>query len=65
VRHGLAYLFISHDMNVVRALATRIMVMRDGKVVEHGPTEDVLRCPRSDYTRELVAAAFLREANGG
>jgi microcin C transport system ATP-binding protein len=64
-RHGLAYLFISHDMNVVRALATRIMVMREGKVVEHGPTEDVLRCPRSDYTRELVAAAFLREANGG
>jgi microcin C transport system ATP-binding protein len=57
-RHGLAYLFISHDLRVVRALAHRVMVMRDGDVVEQGPAAEVFAAPRSDYTRALMAAAF-------
>jgi microcin C transport system ATP-binding protein len=59
-RHELAYLFISHDMNVVRALAHQLIVMRDGRVVEAGPAADVFRDPHDPYTRELMAAAFLR-----
>ena len=59
-RHDLAYLFISHDMNVVRAMASRVMVMRQGRVVESGSAAEVFRNPGSDYTRELMAAAFLR-----
>ncbi|MEQ8857870.1 MAG: ABC transporter ATP-binding protein [Pseudomonadales bacterium] len=57
-RHGLAYLFISHDLKVVRALSHQIMVMRRGVVVEHGDAGQVLEQPRGDYTRELVAAAI-------
>ncbi|KAB2861037.1 MAG: ATP-binding cassette domain-containing protein, partial [Bauldia sp.] len=57
-RHDLAYLFISHDLKVVRALANDIIVMRNGKVVEHGPAEQVFARPESDYTRALMAAAF-------
>jgi len=57
-RRGLAYLFISHDLKVVRALASEIIVMRDGKVVESGPAADLLANPRSAYTRALFAAAF-------
>jgi microcin C transport system ATP-binding protein len=57
-RRGLAYLFISHDLKVVRALASEIIVMRDGKVVESGPALELLAKPRSDYTRALFAAAF-------
>jgi len=57
-RHGLAYLFISHDLRVVRAMAHQILVMKDGLVVEHGPAEEVLGRPRSAYTRTLMAAAF-------
>ncbi len=56
--HGLAYLFISHDLRVVRALAHRVAVMRTGKLVEEGPAEQVLAYPREPYTRELMAAAF-------
>jgi microcin C transport system ATP-binding protein len=59
-RHGLAYLFISHDMNVVRAMASRLIVMRGGRVVEAGLAKEVFENPRDDYTRELLAAAFLR-----
>jgi microcin C transport system ATP-binding protein len=59
-RHNLAYLFISHDMNVVRAMASQLIVMRAGRVVEAGPAQDVFADPQSDYTRELLAAAFLR-----
>ncbi|MBX5472529.1 MAG: microcin ABC transporter ATP-binding protein, partial [Acetobacteraceae bacterium] len=61
-----AYLFISHDLRVVRALAHRIIVMRQGRVVEEGPAERILRHPRERYTRELVEAAFALEpvANG-
>lgn len=53
---GTAQLFISHDLAVIGQLADRIVVMRDGAVVEHGPTEDVLAAPSAGYTRELVAA---------
>ena len=57
--HGLAYVFISHDLAVVRAVSDRILVMKDGRVVESGPAERILEAPGEPYTRELVAAAFL------
>lgn len=56
--HDLAYLFISHDLKVVRALANDIIVMRLGKVVEQGPAEDIITAPKQDYTKALMAAAF-------
>jgi microcin C transport system ATP-binding protein len=58
VRHGLAYLFISHDLRVVRALAHEILVMKDGIIVEAGATEQVMNAPQHPYTRSLMAAAF-------
>jgi microcin C transport system ATP-binding protein len=61
-RHGLAYLFISHDLRVVRALAHEILVMKDGKIVEAGATERVMTAPEHPYTRTLMAAAFDLEA---
>jgi len=57
-RHGLAYLFISHDLKVVRTLSDEVLVMREGKVVEHGPAADIFEAPREPYTRALMAAAF-------
>jgi microcin C transport system ATP-binding protein len=60
-RHNLAYLFISHDLKVVRALANDVIVMRNGKVVEAGPSEQIFGSPRTDYTRALMAAAFKIE----
>jgi microcin C transport system ATP-binding protein len=57
-RHGLAYLFISHDLRVIRALANDVLVMRDGKMVESGTAEAIFSAPRSDYTKALMAAAF-------
>jgi microcin C transport system ATP-binding protein len=57
-RRGLTYLFISHDLKVVRALATDIIVMRYGKVIEAGPAADIFRNPSSEYTRALFKAAF-------
>ena len=57
--HGLAYVFISHDLAVVRALSDEIMVMKNGKVVESGTAERIFEAPGEPYTRELVAAAFL------
>jgi microcin C transport system ATP-binding protein len=57
-RKGLTYLFISHDLKVVRALASRIYVMREGKVVESGPADEVFLRPQEDYTRALLAAAL-------
>jgi microcin C transport system ATP-binding protein len=56
--HNLAYLFISHDLKVVRALAHKVMVMKQGDVVETGRTEDLFANPRTSYTRELMKAAF-------
>jgi microcin C transport system ATP-binding protein len=57
-KHGLAYLFISHDLKVVRALAHDIAVMKDGRIVEHGPADEVFSRPRDPYTRTLLAAAM-------
>ena len=56
--HDLAYLFISHDLKVVRALANNVIVMRLGKVVEQGPAEQIFDNPQTDYTKALMAAAF-------
>jgi microcin C transport system ATP-binding protein len=64
-RRGLAYLFISHDLKVVRALASEIIVMRDGKVVESGAAVELLANPSSAYTRALFAAAFEVKAVAG
>jgi microcin C transport system ATP-binding protein len=57
-RHGLAYLFISHDLKVVRALAHRIVVLRGGRIVEEGDTATIVAAPRENYTKALMAAAF-------
>jgi len=60
-RHKLAYLFISHDLRVVRALSTQVIVMKDGVVVEAGPTRRVYDSPEKDYTKALLAAALNLE----
>jgi microcin C transport system ATP-binding protein len=60
-RCNLSYMFISHDLRVVAALASRLLVMRHGKVVEEGPAADLFKEPKSDYTRALFAAAFKLE----
>jgi microcin C transport system ATP-binding protein len=61
--HDLAYLFISHDLRVVRALAHRVVVLRRGQVVEQGPADEIFAHPKQDYTRALMAAAFALEAD--
>ena len=60
--HGLAYLFISHDLKVVRALANDVIVMRQGKVVEAGPATQIFDHPQTEYTQALMAAAFEMKA---
>jgi microcin C transport system ATP-binding protein len=62
-RHRLAYLFISHDLKVVRALSDELIVMRDGKVVEQGPARQIFESPQRAYTRALMAAAFDLETS--
>ncbi len=57
-RHKLAYLFISHDLSVVRALSDEVIVMRDGQMIEYGPANEIFDNPREDYTRALISAAF-------
>ncbi|MGE5540432.1 MAG: ABC transporter ATP-binding protein [Gemmatimonas sp.] len=57
-RHGLAYMFISHDLKVVRAMADDVLVMQDGRVVESGPADHIFEQPSTAYTRALIAAAF-------
>ena len=64
-RHKLAYLFISHDLKVVRALANAIIVLRQGKVVEQGSARTVFTKPKTEYTKALLAAAFELEATRG
>jgi microcin C transport system ATP-binding protein len=64
-RHRLAYLFISHDLRVVRALADDVMVLKDGRVVEQGPAARIFEAPRDPYTKALLAAALNLEASDG
>jgi microcin C transport system ATP-binding protein len=59
-KHGIAYLFISHDLAVIRAMAHRVIVMKDGLVVESGKTSDVLNSPQEAYTQKLLAAANFK-----
>ncbi|MER8834120.1 ABC transporter ATP-binding protein [Mesorhizobium sp. M0909] len=60
-KHDLAYLFISHDLRVIRALANEVIVMRNGRIVEAGPSEQIFGNPRTDYTKALISAAFKIE----
>ena len=53
---GMSYLFVSHDLYVVRMLCDRVIVMRKGKIIEEGPAEQVMSDPRAEYTRELLSA---------
>jgi microcin C transport system ATP-binding protein len=60
-RHDLTYMFISHDLRVVAAMSSRLMVMKSGKVVEAGPAAELFKSPKDPYTRALFAAAFKIE----
>ena len=55
--HGLTYVFISHDLAVIRAAADEIAVMKDGRIIEQGPAQEIVERPRAPYTRALIAAA--------
>lgn len=61
-RHGTSFLFISHDLRVVRAISHQVMVVRNGKLVEYGPTTAIFDQPKQEYTRKLIKAALLEEA---
>jgi microcin C transport system ATP-binding protein len=62
IRHDLAYVFISHDLRVIRALSDELIVMQAGRVVEEGPAAEIFAHPREPYTKALMAAAFELEA---
>jgi microcin C transport system ATP-binding protein len=62
-RHDLTYMFISHDLRVVAAMSSSLMVMKEGKVVETGPAAEIFKSPKTPYTRALFAAAFNLEAS--
>ena len=64
-KRDLTYMFISHDLRVVASLASHLIVMRQGKVVEEGPASELFKAPKTDYTRALFAAAFRNEATPG
>ncbi|MCK4713614.1 MAG: ABC transporter ATP-binding protein, partial [Marinosulfonomonas sp.] len=64
-KHGLAYLFISHDLRVVRAMAHKVIVMKQGDVVEAGTGDKIFDAPETDYTKALMAAAFDLKVKGG
>ena len=57
-KHNLCYLFISHDLKVVRALANEVIVMRNGVAVERGPASQIFENPQTDYTKALIAASL-------
>jgi microcin C transport system ATP-binding protein len=57
-KHELGYIFISHDLKVVRALSNDVIVLKNGKIVEEGPSEQIFTRPKTDYTKALLAAAF-------
>ena len=58
-RHGTAFLFISHDLRVIRAISHEVMVIQYGKIVEQAPTEEIFTNAQTDYTRKLIKAAFI------
>ncbi len=60
--HGLSYFLITHDMEVIHAMAHDVIVMRNGRIIEHGPARDVLDAPQDPYTRSLIDAAGLTSA---
>lgn len=59
IEDGLSYLFISHDLRVIRAICHEVIVLKDGKLVEHQPTESLFKSPQHDYTKALIAAAMV------
>ncbi|MCG6975484.1 MAG: ABC transporter ATP-binding protein [Acidiferrobacterales bacterium] len=59
--HGIAYLFITHDLNVIRAMAHRVLVMRGGRVIESGDTESLFTAPQQEYTRTLLSASLFTQ----
>jgi microcin C transport system ATP-binding protein len=61
-RHGLAYIFISHDLKVLKSLCHDLAIMREGKIVEAGPAREIFKNPVHPYTRELLATAFQTTA---
>ena len=64
-RHQLAYLFISHDLRVVRAMSHRVLVLKGGKAIEEGPAEQIFESPQAPYTQALLAAAIHHEVAQG
>jgi oligopeptide transport system ATP-binding protein len=62
-KHNIGFLFISHDLSVVKALSDRVLVMQKGEVMEEGSAEEIFNAPKNDYTKKLIAASFDLENN--